>query len=122
MVLVFASLLDNFHRHFEADICNPCGEKCKNCDNWKCALGCVDNNFAKRVYDPDNGDFNGTEKIYTRRLSVERASKNQKVYDKFVGHEMSKNVDFNSCHSVWRTRSIDLKPVSLDKAKLLHGI
>ena len=95
----------------------------ENCDNWKCALGCADNNFTKRVYNPDNADFNGTDKIYTRRIDVERdGTKNQKAHDKFVEHKLSRNVDFNSCHSLWRTRSIDLKPVTLDKTEIYYAV
>ena len=30
---------------------------------------------------------------------------------------MSKNVDFNLCHGLWRSRSIDLEPVTLDITK-----
>ena len=32
------------------------------------------------------------------------------------------NVDFNSCHTTWRTRSIDLMPVTLDKSDIYYGV
>ena len=108
------------------DICNPCGQDCSNgkCDNWKCSLGCVDSQFRNRVFDPDNETFNGTDKVYPRRINSKETSgiKNNQVYEFYSKNVLSKNINFNLCHDTWQTSSIDLMPVTRGKWWIYHLI
>ena len=112
------------------DICTPCGRNCTEsdtCDNWKCAIGCADSKFSERVFDPDNDSFNGSVKIYTRKIDNRNAVQienliGRKMYQNRLERKISNNIDFTTCHPTWQTSSIDLAPASVDNKGVYYAV
>ena len=54
------------------DLCNPCGVSCDEqvCENWKCAIACVDKDFDSRVFDETLNGIEREKSIYFRRTNL----------------------------------------------------
>ena len=106
------------------DLCNPCGISCDQgtCDNWKCSIGCADQEFEERLF---NETFAGSTPIYFKQKiqTINRnASGLAKLKTKHLEHTESKNVDFSKCHTSWSIYSLDLREVSNENLGTYYAI
>ena len=82
------------------------------------------------MFDPNSENFNGSDKVYPRINDAERQNKNKnligneirKIHDVSLSREIAKNIDFNTCNSIWQNNSIDLVPASMDNEWMHYAV